>query len=387
MKTLVCLLSDQHVPNLLSVHHFLPERLVLVETAGMKKRDVAGHFLKALRFGGLEYGNRVEIVPVSAEDSLPAMRATLEGVWNSSPSVDWIANVTGGTKPMSIAAYAFFKERGARVIYTNVAKPAEFLDIDVETKEQSRYRPGVNEFLAGYGFEFLKSDKKITEAQDRGLKWWECSRQIARGASTHSLLPLPDDLRSRARRDGYVLSPGDLMPVSDEAKSAIVASFQLDPVELHGNIDEYAAKFLTGEWLDVFFWGLISRNADQLNCWDVRLGQQVGRTGVSNELDVAFMHEYGFEVIECKSGAQDHDKGADILYKVEAVRRQFGAIRVRSYLATTATNIFSSQGSIKDQIRNRAEIYNCRIITSSEIQRLADHPDDVAYVRQVLFDR
>ncbi|MGB2611809.1 MAG: hypothetical protein WBC80_22795 [Isosphaeraceae bacterium] len=56
MRTLLCLLSDQHVPNLLSVHHFKPDRLVLVESQQMQERKVGDHFLQALALDGLNYG-------------------------------------------------------------------------------------------------------------------------------------------------------------------------------------------------------------------------------------------------------------------------------------------------------------------------------------------
>ena len=39
MKVLLCLLSDQHVPNLLSVHHYAPDQLVLIESAQMESRN------------------------------------------------------------------------------------------------------------------------------------------------------------------------------------------------------------------------------------------------------------------------------------------------------------------------------------------------------------
>jgi hypothetical protein len=58
MTVLLCLLSEQHVPNLLPVHHFEPDWLVLVETAGMKRRQAAANFLQALRLGGREYSER-----------------------------------------------------------------------------------------------------------------------------------------------------------------------------------------------------------------------------------------------------------------------------------------------------------------------------------------
>src|SRR5438046_36844 len=77
MNILCCLLSDQHVPNLLSVHHCRPDRLVLVESEAMKKRDVAMHFLAALKRGGLDYDDRHDIEPLDAEDSLDAVRRTL----------------------------------------------------------------------------------------------------------------------------------------------------------------------------------------------------------------------------------------------------------------------------------------------------------------------
>ena len=46
MRVLLCLLSDQHVPNLLSVHHFQPDRVILIRSAAMAK--AAEYFLDAL---------------------------------------------------------------------------------------------------------------------------------------------------------------------------------------------------------------------------------------------------------------------------------------------------------------------------------------------------
>lgn len=48
MKLLLCLISDQHVPNLLSVHAVKPNLLLLVVSEKMKKDGVASNFLNAL---------------------------------------------------------------------------------------------------------------------------------------------------------------------------------------------------------------------------------------------------------------------------------------------------------------------------------------------------
>jgi len=68
MKAMLCLISEQHVPNLLGVHELKPDLLVLLETRGMKKRYAADNFLKALAIGGLDYLTRNEIVPLEDGD-------------------------------------------------------------------------------------------------------------------------------------------------------------------------------------------------------------------------------------------------------------------------------------------------------------------------------
>jgi hypothetical protein len=113
---------------------------------------------------------------------------------------------------------------------------------------------------------------------------------------------------------------------------------------------------------------------------------EVHRAGDSsdNELDVAFMNENRLSLIECKSGSQKHDRKGDILYKVAAVALQFHAVRVQTYLATMASSSLSGR-SIKPNIRTRAEIYRCRILTAEVIRNLAKQADDLEYVRTSLF--
>ena len=91
-------------------------------------------------------------------------------------------------------------------------------------------------------------------------------------------------------------------------------------------------------------------------------------------------------MIDCKSGSQAHDPGGDVLYKIEAVIRQFRALRVQSWLATTSANVLDPQtGSAKANIATRANIYGCHLILHDQIVKLAENPDDVALLQSVLF--
>jgi hypothetical protein len=392
MRVLLCLLSEQHVPNLLSVHHFQPDRLVLVETTAMQTRRAAENFLRALHLGGLDYGERCDVELLHAEDNLDAVRAVLRSAFGKYPSAEWIANVTGGTKPMSIAAFEFFKATAGRVVYTNFTRPNVLLALDSSSEETCEHKLSISEFLAGYGFESRKADEKIREAEGRARKWAPCAGLIAKHASCQDILSLSDDERATARKKGWEIQPGRLKTASPDVASAVCDTFSLQGNgtgdSLHGCIDKYVVEFLTGGWLEVYFWELLSRHADALGLWDVRLGLEVGRRGDSsgNDFDVAFMREYGLAMVECKSGSQDHDPGSDILYKVEAVTRQFRALRVRSYLATTGSNVLDASGNLKTSVKNRASIYNCRIVTAAEIKQIANGGDTPDAIRRLLFN-
>ena len=94
---------------------------------------------------------------------------------------------------------------------------------------------------------------------------------------------------------------------------------------------------------------------------------------MENEWDVAFMRDQSLCIVECKTGEQGQDPtGNDTLYKLEAIKNQLRAIRVRSYLATTASNVLNKESQIKKHITNRARIYNCKIIPRWTIWKLAD---------------
>ncbi len=398
MKVLLCLLSDQHIPNLLSVHHFRPDRLVLVETPTM--RGKAKDLLAALRLGGLDFASddRCHVQPLEAEDTLDSVRKCLQHAHGRYPAETWIVNLSGGTKPMSIAAYEFSKEVRACPIYVNIQKPNVMLNLDGLDPEPCIYRPTIREFLAGYGFEFRRKPEDIANAEERARTWWTCAARIAKECPRQSLLCLGDlqdpAVKKRcddARDRGLELAPGVLAPEDSELRKELAALFSLRdaPEGLCGKLDKYGVDFLTGGWLEVFLWQLLQRHADALRIWDVRLGIHPAKIGVKtdSDFDVAFMHDYRLCMVECKSGSQEHDPGAEILHKVEAVVRQFRALGIRSCLATTSPNVLGTDGQLKPSIRDRAGIYQCRILVRDEIRELAREPDNLEAVRKLILDR
>lgn len=391
MKVLLCLLSDQHVPNLLSVHHFSPDRLVLIESTAMKSKQAASNFLRALRAaGGLDYGraDRCDILPLEDVNDLNVIRGCLQKAYDKYPSAEWIANVTGGMKPMSIAAYEFFKALGARVIYIDVAKPDLILGLDGGTPEQCQHELSISEFVAGYGFEASKSDEAIRQAEERAKRWWPCARVIAQSAPDRELLQTESREWKQARETGLVLEPRHLTGLPAEVQQSLQRCFELEVSDgsLTGKLDKYAGKFLTGEWLEQFVWSLLHRHAKLLGMNDVHLGVEAKRGNAATDFDVAFIRRHALSAVECKSGTQEHgDDPTAPLDKLEARMQQFRALRVNPILVTTSKQILDANGNLKPTFATRASIYGCRIVTVQELQALASRPEDGEFLRTTLF--
>jgi hypothetical protein len=283
---------------------------------------------------------------------------------------------------MSIGAYLFAAERGLPAVYLNNREPDRILWMDGSRSERCGHRPGIAEFLAGYGYASHKPEAKVAEAEGRAARWWGCARVLAAHALPEDLLRFGSEAESASAREKGVgparldLNPNALR--SEPVRSTLAEGFGLGGLDdsPHGRLDRHAVRFLLGGWLECFLWGLLTRHAAELGLWDVRLGIEPAHRespDSKNEIDVAFMYRYGLWLVECKSGDQAHDPAADVLYKIEAIGRQFRALRVRTVLATTSANLLDRRtGSLRRSIQDRADLYGLRILGLDQIRRLAD---------------
>jgi hypothetical protein len=327
-------------------------------------------------------------------------------------SNEWIVNLTGGLKPMSIATYDFFKNRDAKLVYisnsaTNTIRNLRTNEVEW-TADKSTYRPTIEEFLLGYGYEF-KNEQEVEQAEEKAVQYWDCARIIALHAESRSPLNT-GNVRNRfsqthrglqkaeieriLRTNGSQVETADFCVSSEDVRDAIDSSFGLS--QLRGNLSGYGYTFLTGEWLEVFFWHILNHHQNELGIYDVRLGvkAKASTSTTDNELDVVFMDgsNLSLSVIEVKSGAQDRDREGNALYKLEAIKNQFGALQVKSYFATTSEHIFDTASSnetaegrkLKDNVADRLGIYRCTLFTKEDIRRLAQNWMNIEYVRDLL---
>ena len=398
MKVLLCFVTEQHVPNLLSVLHFKPDRVVLIQSDKMAKAKATEYFLDALEIANYKK-DKVDVLQLEDENNLVSVRRCLHQAFGKFPQADWIANVTGGLKPMSIAAYEFFKALDARIVYIDSRCPNEILGLNGQPPETCEHILTLDEFMAGYGFEISKAWKKITESEERARQWWLLARVIAKHAPDRNLLWFSDDddlARKKwkaVREKGCTLEPQHTKHVPQPVLAALVEYWNLTQADggISGKIDKYQGVFLTGGWLEAFLWKLLDKYALQLGLEQVHLGVEARKkdTQAPTDFDVAFMMNQSLGAIECKSGGQENsDDPNQPLDKLEARIQQFRALRVNPVLATTSPKILDpTTKSVKGTFAQRAEIYNCRIVTVHQIRELAVEDASPDLVAKILLNR
>ncbi len=401
MKALVSLIGGQHVPNLLLIREVRPERLVLLVTEGMQRGK--DQLLQALLAGGLDYRSRCETVPIDDENSAREVAEKLDAAYAArADGEEWGVNLTGGRKPMSIGAYIFSTTHDLPALYIAEQKQGEAIDLHGGSSLPLRHAINTKEFLAGYGFSIRNAHVLVRNA-DQARALLELAAYLTANHESGSLKGFLGRLQKlkekkirEAKKDyernGITLSRRDEISLKDvQIRDRICSQYglRLQGPFLTGNLDKYAVEFLTGKWLEVFIRGVLFP-FEGTAVGDLNIGVVVGGTGPGqdNELDVSYIKDQSFCIVECKTGGQHHDpQGKDTLYKIEAVKAGLKAIRVEAYLATTSSNIIDKKtGTIKESLKNRASLYNCAIIPGDELREMAElwiRKDTEALTRKV----
>ncbi|OQA17128.1 MAG: hypothetical protein BWY63_02511 [Chloroflexi bacterium ADurb.Bin360] len=116
MTTLVTLVGEQSIPNLLPIRHLKPKRVVFVHTTGNYGTEAVAQRVAAL----LPSDDMAVYAPVDAY-ALSQIRTALAE--KLAGERDLLFNLTGGTKPMGFAAYALAAEHTIPFVYFQTEGP------------------------------------------------------------------------------------------------------------------------------------------------------------------------------------------------------------------------------------------------------------------------
>ncbi len=337
----VYLVSEQAAPNITPALDpaVRPRQVTLVVSPGMQRR--ADWLSRVLREGA---GMRVDFWEVEdawdIEHLLERFMILLERA-EPPPAL----NATGGTKPMSIAAFEAFRAYERPVFYIHPHTDDLFwLYPHKHPRHQIEDRIKLRHFLLAYGAE-IKSEgdiqipaayQALTEYLIREIE--NHGRAIAAlnwyAAAAGGTLESPP-LEPEHRRRGAFL---DMVHRFQQAGALRLANGRLIFP------DDDARAYVNGGWLEQHVYLQVRQLRKRLPLiqdvkQNLRVARNTGRGEVENELDVIFLANNRLFLVECKTrrqrpGSRVDGPGAEAIYKLDTLKELLGGLHGQGMLVS-----------------------------------------------------
>ncbi|HWO99023.1 MAG TPA: DUF1887 family CARF protein [Methylococcus sp.] len=369
----VALVSDQPTPNLTPVLDpaFRPRALMLVVSPD--KRTQARWLAEALR----DTGVAVEEWPIDDAWNIEHIRDRLLDLVIHLDGQSMALNVTGGTKPMAIAAYEVFRDH-APIFYVH-PETDHLVWLHHPDQPPSRDladRVKLDRFLLAHGASVTGKGSALGVPEHLRALTAELIRGIA------------DYQKALATLNWYAQSAEGRL-LSDPIKADVWRdpAFQtlLDRF-IHAGIlhveeqrlrfpDEDSRFYANGGWLESHVWGICLQLKKETGIQDIARGVKVkrntqGNKKPGNELDIVFLRNNRLHVIECKTRRFDDppdgaSRGAEALYKLDALADLFGGLKAKALLVSYRT--------LNETDRQRARQHRVEIYDGEKLKDLLAH--------------
>jgi hypothetical protein len=341
LGTHICLVSAQPIPNLIPIlaAEPRPDEVVLLVSRDMSN---AATWLEGAL---IAYNLRVSRVGIDPFD-IVAGRETIRKVVEERKAAgvhEVVVNLTGGTKPMALAAFQVCGEHNLRGLYVDTQN-ANLLELwPSSTQSPLPNVLKVKTYLRSYGYaveggvppQVPQEWRSLGEALRRDLDRWQ--RPLR---TLNYLAHCAKDTGLRVLAEGKW---------SWREFAALVDLFARSGVlRLEGEAivfaDELGRLFSCGGWLEQYVASVVQGLRARLGITDL-LGNVTIRSpnGTPNELDVVFTAHNRLHIIECKvRHFRDGEvTEAEPVYKLQALREEagghFGKAMLVSYFPLTPT--------------------------------------------------
>jgi hypothetical protein len=362
----VCLISDQATPNFVPVldSRFRPREVILVVSPQMRAK--AACLQRALQ-------TRVERVSEQVlEDAwdIASIQNALLDLLASRSGQRIALNVTGGTKPMAIAAQEVFRAEGLPIFYVHPGKNQVIPLFTDQPPFSIQERVVLSEFLTIHGFSELgRSALAVPDAHLQVAR--EFVEEVELFAPRLGLL---NSLAMRAQDSLQVM-------LGKDGRDARFSEM-LERLERHGILqvagdvinfpNERARHFANGAWLEDYIFSTAQDIVQAHGIQDVASNLRVeSAAGARNEIDIALLAQNRLFLIECKTRKMSGDDlagpGAESLYKLDSLT-SLGGLNTRAMLA--------SYRPLTRWDQQRARDLRIKVVECGQLRNLRRHLGD-----------
>ena len=344
--THLCLVSAQPTPNLTPTLDpgLAPRRVILLVSPDMTRR---AEWMEAVL---KPRGIAVERWPIQDAWDIKhiqeRVQVLLEQELEAVDAGSIVLNATGGTKPMSIAAYEAFRILKLPIFYVHPEHdrliwlyPTDRPAVEIANRVR------LDAFLLAHGARLEASVTAPIAAAQQALTDWLIARvhRLARPLGTLNWLA--------NRAEGRLVSPAlEPYQLRDPELGELIDRFaEAGLLRLDAGCirfpDEAARFAVNGGWLEGHVFGVLAdlrredrRIQDLARAVDITRRDARGAL-VHNELDVAALVENRLYLIECKTRSWRDDgptdgPGAEALYRLDTLADLLGGLQARAMLVS-----------------------------------------------------
>ena len=340
----VCLVSQQATPNLAPIlaSEFRPREVVLMVSRQMRQQA------DALAVVLQKYGVACEQIAIDDPYDIAKMTEQFLNLVVARESELIGLNVTGGTKPMAIAAQEAFRLADKPVFYVHPETNAiQFLTVGFETLTlPSKMR--IEDYLSAHGYGIVGELQRQTTSGSslKRLTDTLALNVVSFGRAIGSMNSLANKAQQGDMRGGHQIREAcldvevDVGLLGDPGWLKLADLFaEAGVLKLVGNklhfMDADTRFYANGGWLEDHVFE-VSRAMTLQDCaLNVRVKNMFGIGHSENEIDVALLSRNRLHLIECKTRnfLREGTHGADALYKLDSLAA-LGGLNTRCLLVS-----------------------------------------------------
>ncbi len=373
-QTHFCLISDQSAANFLPIVYFRPARVVFVVTP--EKQAAAQSMKEALKKACP--GTKIE-EPINIK-SANDVNETLMQIWGrleecKEKNLKPIVNITGGTKPMAIAALRAASSADCPAFYLYLGADKSVITLFQAGKLDNElqlpaieFKPKLEYYLMAYGYSTLETQKKqaISLSQEK----LELICELVTKSAFHNTIPFMNKLATEAKNNGNrTKGLAELLKKPDNKWLVKGVESWIQEFERAGFIqkkgeelqftDTESRIFAAGGWLEEY----VAHCVGELG-FKPWINLEVKKKD-KNEFDVAFIDNGRLYIIECKTCVMsDNEEAQKYVYKFETLAKVGG-------LSTHL--ILVSYQKIHPAVKERAENNGIFVIEGNQIKNLKSY--------------
>jgi len=368
--TQLILISVQAVPNITPIldERFKPRQVIMLVSDDMMQRSE--YLEKIYKPRGIKVSRWKIKNPWDVEH----IRQRIEDLLLENDFEHISLNATGGTKPMSIAAYEVFRENDLeifyihpeldRLIWMHPKRPAIDLADRIKLKEYL-YAYGATDVKEVHKGGVAASLRELSKELSNNIQNYEPALSSLNYYAASADNPRLTSKATDDKNGDYAF--WDLVDLFEQAKLLKKAEGGLV-------FPDEASRFLVnGGWLELYAYQCCLDLKKKIGIQDVghsvEVTRQKGKNTVLNEMDVALLKDNRLYLLECKTkkftgSSKKHSEAADVLYKLDSIRDVLGGLQAKAMLVSIK--------KLEKHHYNRAKELNIELCCHHEIKFLEE---------------